>query len=315
MAEGKNFRLVQEEELPEILELLGNYLPDSIKFHQTVKTYINDRVWDFHFYVAKSWPEQVVTLHFPGMTRTPQGKLYESFSVFCPSDHLDDLDLVFEEDVLIDWSCPIYLNFTNAEIVERMETFYESRGTLEKLDGDIYSLMEPATMPENDTTANNIDTGFEEGAEMLQLTPEHAQEIHDLYPANHMESIEVFEKLMKRLPCFGVFSSSGELAAWMVQSYYGAMFSMQTKPEFRRKGYGITLARYLTNAVSKRGYLPFVVIRPENDASKSLYTKLGFKKNFLTVRAIMRPHEMASGDLQGGGCGGGGGGTSSIEDP
>ncbi|XP_017778395.1 PREDICTED: uncharacterized protein LOC108564033 [Nicrophorus vespilloides] len=70
LAEGKNFRLVQEEELPEILELLGNYLPDSIKFHQTVKTYINDRVWDFHFYVAKSWPEQVVTLHFPGMTRT-----------------------------------------------------------------------------------------------------------------------------------------------------------------------------------------------------------------------------------------------------
>lgn len=135
---------------------------------------------------------------------------------------------------------------------------------------------------------------------MLQLTPEHAQIIHDLYPANHMECIEVFEKLMDKLPCFGVFSSSGELAAWMVQSYYGAMFSMQTKPEFRRKGYGICLAKYLTNEVTKRGYLPFVVIRPENDASKSLYTKLGFKKNFQTVRAIMRPHEMSS-DGQGGG--------------
>lgn len=135
---------------------------------------------------------------------------------------------------------------------------------------------------------------------MLQLTPEHAQIIHDLYPANQMECIEVFEKLMDKLPCFGVFSSSGELAAWMVQSYYGAMFSMQTKPEFRRKGYGICLAKYLTNEVTKRGYLPFVVIRPENDASKSLYTKLGFKKNFQTVRAIMRPHEMSS-DGQGGG--------------
>lgn len=50
--------------------------------------------------------------------------------------------------------------------------------------------------------------------------------------------------------------------------------------------------------------MPFVVIRPENDASKGLYAKLGFKKYFETVRAILRPHEMSS-DAQGGGGGGG----------
>lgn len=126
--------------------------------------------------------------------------------------------------------------------------------------------------------------------ELRQLTAENAQTIHDLYPANDMECVEVFEKLIKQLPAYGVFSSSGELAAWMVQSYYGAMFSMQTKPEFRRKGYGIYLAQYLTKIVTDRGYLPFVVIRPENDASKSLYTILGFKKNYETVRAILRSH-------------------------
>lgn len=86
----------------------------------------------------------------------------------------------------------------------------------------------------------------------------------------------------------GVFCS-GDLAAWMVQSYYGAMFSMQTRPEFRRRGYGLHLARRLTQTVRQRGYLPYVVIRPENDASKSLYTKLGFKKHFQTVRVIFRP--------------------------
>lgn len=128
-----------------------------------------------------------------------------------------------------------------------------------------------------------------EEAEMLQLRTEHAQAIHELYPANDMESIEVFEKLITALPAYGVFSSRGELAAWMVQSYYGAMFSMQTKPEFRRKGYGIHLAKYLTKIVMDRGYLPFVVIRPENDASKSLYSKLGFKKHYETVRAILKP--------------------------
>lgn len=124
--------------------------------------------------------------------------------------------------------------------------------------------------------------------------------IHDLYPANHMECIEVFEKLIEHLPSFGIFSPSGELAAWMVQSYYGAMFSMQTLPEYRRKGYGIYLAKHLTNVELKRGYIPFVIIRPENDPSKSLYSKLGFKKNFETVRAILRPHEMDN-DAQGGG--------------
>lgn len=36
---------------------------------------------------------------------------------------------------------------------------------------------------------------------------------------------------------YGIYTTEGdELAAWMVQSYYGAMFSMQTKPEHRRRG-------------------------------------------------------------------------------
>lgn len=52
---------------------------------------------------------------------------------------------------------------------------------------------------------------FAEQAEMSQLRKEHAQMIHDLYPANHMECIEVFEKLIEKLPCFGVFSAQGKL--------------------------------------------------------------------------------------------------------
>ncbi|KAJ8896316.1 hypothetical protein PR048_001660 [Dryococelus australis] len=136
-----------------------------------------------------------------------------------------------------------------------------------------------------------------EEAELMQLKPEHAKAIHDLYPANHMECVEVFEKLISALPAYGIFSN-GELAAWMVQSYYGAMFSMQTRPEFRRKGYGIHLAKFLTNVVMSRGYIPFVVIRPENDASLSLYTKLGFERHYQTVRAILTPHGYSTGDQE-----------------
>lgn len=77
---------------------------------------------------------------------------------------------------------------------------------------------------------------------MLPLKAEHAEGIHDLYPANTMESHELFLRLIDSLEAAGVFVD-GTLAAWMVQSYYGAMFSMQTKPEYRRKGYGTKLAR------------------------------------------------------------------------
>jgi hypothetical protein len=76
-----------------------------------------------------------------------------------------------------------------------------------------------------------------EEVEMRPLTIDNVQAIHDLYPASEIESVEIFHILIKKLYGLGVFCvKSGELAAWMIQSYYGAMFSMQTRPTFRRKG-------------------------------------------------------------------------------
>ncbi|KAL1116155.1 hypothetical protein AAG570_005650, partial [Ranatra chinensis] len=189
-----------------------------------------------------------------------------------PEESLDCLELLEKEDILIDWTRPIYLNFTHADIMDRIENFYKDKGTMEKIRGDIYVCDQ---LP-NDIKFDELES---EGCEVQELKKEHAQAIHDLYPANDMESVEVFERLIETLPAYGVFSS-GELAAWM------------TKPEYRRKGFGIHLAQCLTRVVKARGYIPFVVIRPENDASQSLYHKLGFKKHYQTVRAILRPYPM-----------------------
>ena len=43
--------------------------------------------------------------------------------------------------------------------------------------------------------------------------------------------------------------------------------------------------------VIKRGYQPFVVIRHENEASKSLYKKLGFEKQLEVARIVFTPNE------------------------
>lgn len=60
--------------------------------------------------------------------------------------------------------------------------------------------------------------------------------------------------------------------------------------------YGIYLAQNLARLVIKRGYKPFVVIRHENDASRSLYAKLGFEKVFDMARIKLFPFENVNDD-------------------
>ncbi|XP_029038230.1 uncharacterized protein LOC114873751 [Osmia bicornis bicornis] len=286
MERGRNFRLLAEEELPRLLDFLAGYLPESLKFHQTLLTYMRDRVWDFHFYVANNWPEDAICLHFPGMTLSPHGLLFESVGVFCPNDRLELLKLLREEDILIDWSKPLYINFVHYDIAEELTRLYEGTGTIDTVVGDVYVCKDYETL-------NNVGESEEDTDPDVQVQPlkaEHAEGIYELYPANDMECHEVFLRLIRTLPAAGVFAK-GSLAAWMVQSYYGAMFSMQTKPEYRRKGYGTKLARYLTKRVVEKGYQPFVVIRPENEASQSLYKKLGFWRLYQIVRMTFMPTE------------------------
>ncbi|KAL4719157.1 hypothetical protein ACJJTC_000162 [Scirpophaga incertulas] len=138
---------------------------------------------------------------------------------------------------------PLYLNFTHEAIVNRFERHYEAH---DKITGDVYVC---------DTPPEENNDELPPDVELVRLQPEHMAAVYDLYPASDIECREVFEKLVAELPAYGVFVE-GELAAWMVQSYYGAMFSMQTRPEYRRKGFGTCLARRLTRAVAARGYRP-----------------------------------------------------------
>lgn len=65
--------------------------------------------------------------------------------------------------------------------------------------------------------------------------------------------------------------------------------------------YGIYLAQNLSRLVIKRGYKPFVVIRHENEASKSLYKKLGFEKEFEMARIVFTPFDYIDGEKNGDG--------------
>lgn len=112
--------------------------------------------------------------------------------------------------------------------------------------------------------------------------------IHNLYPAKDIESLELFEKLIERLPSYGIFVNN-ELAAWMIQSYYGAMIAMHTKSRFRLLGFGSYIARYLSKLVTNRGYIPYVLVRSHNKISRKLYENLGFTRLHTNVRGILQP--------------------------
>ena len=162
--------------------------------------------------------------------------MFESVGVFCPNDRLELLALLRNEDILIDWSKPLYINFIHHDIAEELTRLYEGTGTIERVVGDVF-------MCENPQNADSVEEPNKDpDIQVRPLKAEHAEGIYELYPANDMECHEVFLRLISTLPAAGVFAKES-LAAWMVQSYYGAMFSMQTKPEYRRKGYGTKLAR------------------------------------------------------------------------
>lgn len=108
------------------------------QFHQTIKTYLSHRVWQFYFYVSKNWPEEEVCLHFPGCTLTPNNNIYESFGFFCPIDCLEDVELIKSEDVLFDWSMPMYLNYTPVNIMDRIEEFLKTLGHVEHIQGEVF---------------------------------------------------------------------------------------------------------------------------------------------------------------------------------
>lgn len=70
----------------------------------------------------------------------PKGNIYGSFGIFCPSEHIECVDLLETEDILIDWKLEMYLNFTHIDIMNRLNLFYEKMGYMDRLAGDIYTI-------------------------------------------------------------------------------------------------------------------------------------------------------------------------------
>lgn len=69
--------------------------------------------------------------------------MYESVGVFCPGDQLQFLRFLKEEDILIDWAKPLYINFVHCDIADTLLCLYEGTGTVEQVLGDVWACDNP----------------------------------------------------------------------------------------------------------------------------------------------------------------------------
>ena len=46
--------------------------------------------------------------------------------------------MIKNEDVLFDWSMPMYLNYTPVNIMDRIEEFLMTIGKVERIEGEVY---------------------------------------------------------------------------------------------------------------------------------------------------------------------------------
>ncbi len=108
--------------------------------------------------------------------------------------------------------------------------------------------------------------------EIRPLTPDYAERLAAVYEA--MPDPDYFRGRMAAGLCFGAFAD-GRWAGFAGVHDEGTMGFLQVHPEFRRRGIGEELERFLIDLHLDRGWTPYGHVFFGNDASLSLQRKLG----------------------------------------
>jgi predicted GNAT family acetyltransferase len=93
-------------------------------------------------------------------------------------------------------------------------------------------------------------------------------------------------KMIQSNMSVGIFLNHPErkeetLAAMVLQAEYWGIGLLITLPEHRRKGLAALALSHLIQDLGKKGITPFSLNATENEASSTIFTKLGFKKRGL----------------------------------
>lgn len=108
------------------------------------------------------------------------------------------------------------------------------------------------------------------GLEIRLLHEEEAPDASEMY----FDSLDEAKKHIRLGLVYGGFYQ-GKLAAMIGRHYEGSMGLLVVKEDYRRRGFGGVMEKFLINHLIKRGLTPYCQIIEGNNASLALQRKLG----------------------------------------
>lgn len=102
---------------------------------------------------------------------------------------------------------------------------------------------------------------------------------HCAFVRAHYSSVDdegYIEERLRADDMYGVYVD-GALAGFMGTHAEGSLGLLEILPEYRRRGLGEALERYVTRVHLSRGWTPFAQIESTNLPSQALHRKLGFE--------------------------------------
>ncbi len=114
---------------------------------------------------------------------------------------------------------------------------------------------------------------LDDGMKIKLLTEENIDEVAELYQTEDKEYIidRVGEKAL-----FGAFDEEA-LMGFIGMHGEGSLGFLHVKDEYRRKGIGMNLEKFMINLCLDKGWVPFGQFFENNNASRSLQEKMGFE--------------------------------------
>ncbi|MFW5646543.1 MAG: GNAT family N-acetyltransferase [Acetivibrio ethanolgignens] len=172
-----------------------------------------------------------------------------------------------------------YLSVTHPKAGERLLSFFNERvpvmvhqdfladRAVEKLKLAGYNKCREFTYLKKEKTYTEV-----EGIEICKLSMEWLDEVSEIY--HLIDNPEYIRLLLEEGVMHGAFIE-GELAGFIGMHTEGCMGLLEVLPEYRRRGIGEILERYMIDWNLERGFVPFCQVFTDNEASLRLQEKLG----------------------------------------
>ncbi|KAI4469223.1 hypothetical protein MML48_2g00003613 [Holotrichia oblita] len=110
-----------------------------------------------------------------------------------------------------------------------------------------------------------------------QLSKSDVSVINNNWPHKYEGSENYLSRFIEMNTCYGIFlKSDDKLVCWVLKNHLGQLGILQTLPEYKRKGYASLITKVMSKDIAKDGHNPLGTVLISNNASESMFEKLGF---------------------------------------